>query len=316
MTDKHLGGHGALIGAYIIFGLNIPVMKSVLTDGHFSSSDMAFFRFAGAMLFFWIASLFLPKEKVSRRDMFLMFLASLLGIFLNQYFFSIGLSLTSPIDAAIINTVGPIMTMILAAFFLKEPVTWKKAIGVMIGVAGALLLIFSNNPHERESGSLAGNMLVLASTLSFVIYLTAFKPLVTRYSPVTLMKWMFLYATVCSVPFCLHGLMAADYAGVSTSVWAKTFYVVFMATFIAYLLVPIGQKYLRPTIVSMYNYVQPVVSSLVAVCLGMDVFGWRKGLATLLVFVGVYVVTQSKSRAQLVAEKRKGSMQKNKEINT
>ncbi|MDR2472938.1 MAG: DMT family transporter [Tannerella sp.] len=300
MTDKHPAGHSALATAYILFGLNIPIMKSVLTDGHITSIDMAFFRFIGALAAFWLLSLFLPSEKVSRRDMLLLFPASLTGLFINQFTFSFGLAITSPVDAALINTVGPIMTMLLAALFLKEPITWLKAIGVLIGVGGALLLIFSNGIHSTEqSSSLPGNMLILTSTLSFVIYLTAFKPLIMRYSPVTLMKWMFLYATVCSLPFCLHRVIEINFADISANIWLSTLYVVFIATFLCYFLVPIGQKYLRPTIVSMYNYVQPVVSSLIAVIIGMDAFGWRKGIATGLIFLGVYVVTQSKSRAHI-----------------
>ncbi|MDR1720423.1 MAG: DMT family transporter [Dysgonamonadaceae bacterium] len=304
MTDKHPAGHSALIVAYIIFGLNIPIMKSVLSDGHLSSIDIAFLRFAGSMVFFWISSCFLPKEKVTRRDNILLFLAAMTGIFFNQLMFSFGLARTSPVDAAIINTIGPIMTMILAAFFLKEPVTWMKSAGVFIGVVGALLLIFSNNLHGRENASLEGNCLILGSTLSFVIYLTAFKPLIMRYRPVTLMKWMFLYATVCCLPFCWHSVVAIKYAEVPLHIWLEILYVVLLATFLCYFLVPVGQKYLRPTIVSMYNYVQPVVSSLVSVAVGMDTFGWRKSLATLLIFLGVWVVTQSKSRAQLTSNKK------------
>jgi len=305
MTDKHLGGHGSLLIAYIIFGLNVPIMKSVLADGELTSLAIAFLRFTGATAIFWIVSLFLPREKVPFRDKLLLFCASIFGVFLCQFLFSLGLYRTSPIDAAVINTVSPIMTMILAAFFLKEPVTWKKAIGVFIGASGALLLILSEDVHDRGGASLAGNLIVMLSTLSFVIYLTAFKNLIMRYSPVTLMKWMFLFATVCGLPFCWRDVSAIDYKIIPAGIWLKTSFVIVMATFLSYLLIPIGQRYLRPTIVSMYNYIQPIVSSLVAVAIGMDVFGWKKAASTLLVFVGVYVVTQSKSRAQLEAEKTK-----------
>jgi len=310
MTDKHLGGHGALLVAYIIFGLNVPIMKSVLTDGNITPTDMAFFRLAGAMLLFWLASIFMPKERVSRGDMFQLFLASVCGIFLCQFLFSIGLARTSPIDAAVINSIGPVMTMILAAFFLKEPITWKKALGVLIGISGALLLIFSNKTPDNGNPSLVGNLIILASTLSFVIYLTAFKPLISRYMPVTVMKWMFLYATLCILPFSWHDISTLPYSAVATDVWLRALYVVLMATFISYFLLPIGQKYLRPTIVSMYNYVQPIVSSLVAVAVGMDILSWQKGVAALLVFSGVYIVTQSKSRAQIAAEKERNKAAK------
>jgi drug/metabolite transporter (DMT)-like permease len=304
MTDKHPAGHGALLVAYVAFGLNVPVMKSVLSELQFTAIDMAFFRFAGAMVFFWIASLFVPSEPVPLRDKLLICAASFFGIYFNQFAFSIGLSQTSPIDASVINTIAPVITMLLAAFFLHEPITWVKSLGVAVGLGGALLLVLSNGVEHSVGGagvdaSLKGNLLIIVSTISFVVYLTAFKNIVTRYRPVTLMKWMFLCSTVCSLPFCWHDVSALNFAGVSPMSWLKIFYTVGVATFVSYLLLPVGQKYLRPTIVSMYNYLQPIVASLVAVAIGMDVFGWRKAVATALVFLGVYIVTQSKSRAQM-----------------
>jgi drug/metabolite transporter (DMT)-like permease len=303
MTDKHPAGHIALSAAYIIFGFNIPIMKSVLMSGNISPVSLTFFRIGGATFLFWAASLFTRKEKVSRRDLLLLFGAAMAGIFFNQLLYGIGLSRTSPIDASVIVTVAPILTMILAAFFLKEPITWQKAIGVFIGASGALLLIFNNN-QDRGGASLAGNLLCILSTLTFVIYLTAFKNLIMRYSSVTLMKWMYLFAFICSIPVCLNDAIAIDYRSLPVKTWLEILYIVGLATFFSYLMIPIGQKFLRPTIVSMYNYVQPIVSSLVAVAIGMDVFGWTKGFATILVFAGVYVVTHSKSRAQLEAERK------------
>jgi drug/metabolite transporter (DMT)-like permease len=304
MTDKHSGGHIALSAAYIIFGLNVPIMKSVLMNGEISPISLTFFRIGGATILFWIASLFVRKEKVSRRDLLLLFGAAMTGIFFNQLFYAIGLRRTSPIDASVIITIAPILTMILAAFFLKEPITWKKAIGVLIGASGALLLIFNNN-MDRGNTSLIGNLLCILSTLTFVIYLTAFKNLIMRYSAFTLMKWMYLFAFICSIPVCLRDVNVINYQAVPVKIWLEILYTVGLATFFSYLMLPIGQKFLRPTIVSMYNYVQPVVSSLVAVTVGMDVLDWTKGLAAILVFTGVYVVTLSKSRAQLEAEQKK-----------
>ena len=302
MEDKNLKGHASLLIAYIIFGLNTPVAKDTLAHG-ISANALTFYRIGGAAVLFWILSLFTKKERVSFRDLLILFGASLFGILINQFTFIVGLSLTSPINAAVITTTAPIMTMILAAFFLKEPITWTKAIGVLIGASGALLLIFTGNTAERQDASIVGNLLCLLSTLSFAIYLSAFKKIIGKYSPATLMKWMFLFAAGSSFPFCWKSIVAVDYFTVPADIYLRLFYIVGFATFFAYLLIPVGQKRLRPTIVSMYNYIQPIVSSLIAVALGMDQFGWVKGSATALVFLGVYVVTKSKSYAQLKAEK-------------
>ncbi|MDR2040746.1 MAG: DMT family transporter [Tannerella sp.] len=303
VENKNFKGHAALFTAYLVFGLNTPVSKAILADGAISPIALTFFRFAGATALFWLASLFVKKEPVCRRDIFLFFVASMFGILVNQMAFIVGLSTASPIDASVITTTVPILTMLLAALFLREPITWKKAGGVLVGAAGALLLIFGGSAVHAGSAGRTGDWLCVLSCTAFALYLTAFRNLILRYSAVTSMKWMFLHATVVSLPFCLYDLASVPYAALPPGMVFRIAYVVVLATFVAYLLIPPGQKSLRPTVVSMYNYLQPVVSSAVAVVAGMDVFGWSKGTASLLVFLGVYLVTQSKSRAQLEAER-------------
>ena len=244
------------------------------------------------------------------RDLLLFFFASLLGIVLNQGTYVLGVSKTSPIDASVVTTTTPIFVMIIAALYLREPITGKKILGVVVGAAGALLLILSGAhlvSSRTGSGSVSGDLLCLFAQLSFATYFVVFKKLISRYSPVTLMKWMFLYATACCLPFGYSDLKAVGWAELGWADYAQIAYVVLGATFLAYLLMPIGQKNLRPTVASSYNYVQPLVATLVAVSLGMDTFGWLKGVAVLLVFAGVYIVTISKSRAQLEAEAGRGS---------
>ena len=304
MYDRNFKGHAALFVAYIIFGLNTPIAKNILAHEEICSAfALTFYRIGGAAILFWTLSLFTKKESIPLRDLLMLFGASVFGISTNQMSFITGLSHTSPIDASVIATLAPIMTMILAAFFLKEPVTWKKAIGVVIGALGALLLIFNENLSEQHQPNIVGNLLCLLSILSFAIYLTAFKNLIMKYSPVTIMKWMFLFASACCLPFCWKDISTVHYTAIPADMYMQIIFVVAFATFLAYLLIPIGQKHLRPTIVSMYNYLQPIVSSFIVVALGMDGFGWVKGSATLLVFLGVYIVTTSKSYAQLMAEK-------------
>ena len=292
-----------MLSANLVFGLNTPISKTILAGEYLSPYALTWFRMLGAAVAFWIASIFVKKETVSLRDIGLLFFASLLGIQLNQIPFLIGLSTTSPVDASIIVTLVPIMTMLLAALYLKEPITWKKALGVLIGASGAWLLIAGSHTTSSASSNMVGNIMCLTSVVSYSLYLTLFKKLISRYHPVTLMKWMFLYAAVCCSPLCYPDAISANYASFSWDIYARIAYVVFAATFFSYFLIPIGQKLLRPTLVSMYNYVQPVITSLVSVAIGLGTFGWSNGLAAVLVFLGVYIVTQSKSRAQMEAEK-------------
>ena len=301
-SDFSWKGHVALLAANIIWGLNAPIGKEALAV--VSATAVTAYRMLGACFAFWVLSLFLPREHVTTRDKFLLLFSALFGIVFNQGMFIYGLSLTSPVDASIITSMPPIITMILSALFLREPITWKKVIGTVLGVSGALILIFGNSSSHggAASGNAMGDLLCLLAQVSFCIYLTLFKNLISRYSPVTVSKWLFLYASICFLPFSYEEVLAVDYLALPFSIYWRIGFVVFGATFLSYLFMTTGQHLLRPTIISMYNYAQPVVATIVSVALGLSAFSLSIGVAVLLIFSGVYFVTQSKSRAQLDAE--------------
>jgi drug/metabolite transporter (DMT)-like permease len=259
-------------------------------------------RIAGAGLLFWIASVFVKEDKVSSKDLLMLFFAGMLGVTVNQFAFIEGLSMTSPINAAIIVTLTPIITMVLAAIYQKEPITRKKVAGVFVGACGAVLLILTAAQAINNTGSMTGNLLCLLSSASYALYLTAFKGLINKYSPITLMKWMFLFSAIVTLPLCLDDIRSVSWQAIPLNGYLRIGYVVILATFVTYMLIPVGQKLLRPTTLSMYNYLQPVVASLAAIAMGLDSFGWNTALAAVLVFCGVYIVTQSKSRAQIEEE--------------
>ena len=291
MAIQKYKGHLALLGAAIMWGLMSPIGKTALENG-ISGLSLATFRMTGGAICFWIASIFAPKEQVKPHDLMMLFFAGLLGIVLNQGCFTFGLSLTSPIDASIVTTTAPIATMIVAAIYLKEPVTGKKVIGIFLGSIGALTLILSSQGStDGKGGSIPGDLLCLLAQISFSFYLAIFK-----------LKWMFTYAAICFIPFSYHEVSTIHFHEISTSTWACVAYVIVGGTFLAYILMMIGQKTLRPTVISMYNYVQPIVGTSVSILLGMGTFGVAKGIAVALVFTGVYIVTQSKSREQMLAE--------------
>ncbi len=290
--------------ASILWGLSAPASKEVL-NASITPLTLSIFRMLGACVAFWIASIFLKKEQVSKKDLLQLFFASLFCIVFNQGTMAFGLSLTSPINASVIVTMLPIVTMIIAAIYLKEPVTWKKALGVLIGLTGALMLVMDKSKGSESSSSIWGDLLCLGAQFSFAIYLTVFRDLIKRYSGITIMKWMFLFASICFIPFSYNDLMQTPFAELSTSVYAEIAYVTLGATFLSYLLIMPAQKALRPTVVSMYNYIQPIVATIAAVAIGLDTFGFKKTIAAVLVFLGVYVVTQSRGKEQMATEKQK-----------
>ena len=178
-------------------------------------------------------------------------------------------------------------------------------LGIFCGAIGALLLILGNgHATQKGNGSLTGDLLCLTAQCSFAVYLTIFKKLIQKYTVVTCMKWMFTYATIVILPFTYKDLAILPWAEIPPTTWFETAFVVFVATYLAYIMMMTGQKLLRPTIVSMYNYVQPVVACIVAISLGLDSFNIIKGIAVVLIFGGVYLVTISKSRQDLESQKR------------
>lgn len=301
-----------MIGAETMWGLMAPIGKFILSGAVITPLLMTDFRMIGAACLFWIASLFTQPEHVNHKDMLSLFFAALFGIVFNQGTYIFGLGMTSPINASIVTTSLPILTMVIAAIYLREPITRKKLLGVFMGAVGALLLILSGQPMSGgQSGSIGGDLLCLFAQFCFSLYLVFFKGLIGKYSPITLMKWMFTYASICLIPFSYTEIVQLDWSLLDYKVIAGLVMVVFCATFISYLLIPIGQKNLRPTVTSMYNYLQPIVASILAVAWGMDSFNALKIVAVILVFSGVFFVTQSKSRAQLEAYKKQQEQQQN-----
>ncbi len=299
MNRRQLIGHLACFGAYAIFGLNIIFCKDIANQGELSPTVLFTFRAACAAALFWLLSLFTKRERVPWRDLLGMLGASVLGLILPQMTFLYAISMTAPIDLSVVNSITPIMTMFVAAIFLKEPITWKKAGGVALSFGGVVWLILqSTHTGGVEHSSPMGIALVVLNALCFALYLGICRPIIRRYSVVTLMKWMFLFALVLILPFSARGVATLDYAAIPGPVWWEVAYLVFFATFVAYFLIPVGQQRIRPTLVSMYNYLQPIIASVVGVALGMDRLTWMKVLAAVMVFVGVAVVNRSRARQE------------------
>ena len=298
-NNRPLIAHLAMFMACAFWGLMAPVGKDAMTHG-ITGIDMVTFRVCGAAALFWITSLFTRREHVTRRDLMLFPLAGLFGLVCNQCCYTIGLSITSPINASIVTTSMPIFAMILAALILKEPITGKKACGVLMGCSGALILILTSASAVSDKvGDIRGDLLCLFAQFSFALYLALFNPLVRRYSVFTINKWMFLWAVVIILPFSWGHVAAIQWSEVPARTWWETGYVVFMGTYLSYILTMIGQRTLRPTVVSIYNYVQPLVSVIVSVATGLGAFQPSHALAVVLVFSGVWLVTKSKSRKDI-----------------
>ena len=290
-------GHLSAFVAYLIFGLNIIVNKDLSNSG-ISPLALFTFRSVGAGSLFWIVSMFRPSEKVERSDFPKILIAAILGFFICQLTFLYAIPRITPMDCSIVTSLSPIYTMFIAAIAIKEPITWKKSLGVVISLAGFIFLILNSvsNSSGVTSTQPIGIILMIFNSLSFSLYLGIFKPVITKYSVVTFMKWIFLFTTLMSLPLTAKEIVTFDYLSLnSTYVWELSF-VVICATFITYFLIPVAQKNIRPTLVSMYSYVQPIIAIVISIYVGMDTLTWQKVLAAVTVFGGVLLVNYSRSQ--------------------
>ena len=296
MKEKTLG-HLACFIAYAIFGINIIVCKDLTSSRLISPLALFCLRSLGAGSLFWIISCFLPKEKVEKKDYVKIMMASLLGFFLTQMTFLIAIPDITPMDCSIVSSLSPIYTMFIAAFALKEPITFRKIGGVAISFIGVIYLILNSVTGQGSTvqTSWVGILLMIANSLCFSLYLGLFKPVITKYSVITFMKWIFLFAAAFSLPLAAHELITFDYSLLSGTYLSELAFLIVCSTFITYFLIPLGQKRIRPTLVSMYSYVQPIIAIVISIWVGMDTLSWQKIVAAAMVFGGVVLVNYSRS---------------------
>lgn len=298
-NQKSLFGHLACFTAYLIFGLNIVVCKDLTSSGAISPIALFTLRSIGAGSLFWIISFFLPKQRVERGDYIKIFAASVLGFFLTQMFFLVAISRITPMDCSIITSLSPVYTMFIAAYALKEPLSAQKIGGVVLSLCGIIYLILNS---VTSTGAVTqttpfGVILMIGNSLCFSLYLGIFKPTIAKYSVVTFMKWTFLFASLLALPFSAKEIISLNFAALPTEYVTELAFLIICATFITYFLIPIGQKILRPTLVSMYSYVQPIVAIVVSIYVGMDSLSWQKVVAAITVFAGVAIVSYSRSKS-------------------
>ena len=294
--QRTISGHMACFAAYAIFGINIIICKD-LTGGH-QISPIAIFtlRSLGAGMIFWLLSLFMPAEKVDKQDYLKIFAAAFLGYFITQLSFLMAIPDVTPMHCSIISSMSPIYTMFIAAIVLKEPLSYQKAGGVLLSLCGIVFLIMnnSNGGSGVTESKLSGILLMFVNSLSFSLYLGIFKPVIAKYSVVTFMKWIFLFSALMSLPLSFREVFSLSWTQIPPAQMWELGYLIVFATFFAYFLIPYGQKLIRPTLVSMYSYIQPIIATVISIIIGMDILTWQKILAAAMVFGGVIIVSRSR----------------------
>ena len=297
-TNQRRTGHISLFLCNTIWGAAVPVSKFILAGGIISSTVLADVRILSGTLLFWLASLAIKSErseKVEKKDYWKLFLAAFFSTVLVQLFYMKGISLSSPTEAAVCMTTLPIWTVLMSALHLHEKVNARKVGGILLGLSGTLLITLYGSSIS-SGGSFSGAVCCLLSQISYAVYLVFFQDIIRKYSPITLMKWKYLFGALMLLPFSAQEVFRTHWTALSPTVWLALVFIIIFSTFISYFLVPFGQKYLQPTTVAMYNYLQPVTASLLAVAAAQENFFLMKLLAMLLVFLGVWLVSTSGKR--------------------
>jgi drug/metabolite transporter (DMT)-like permease len=277
----------------IIYGVTFTIAKDVMPK-YVDAFGFIVMRVGGSVVLFWLLSFFGPKEKIAKADFPRIIAAALFGVALNMLTFFKGLSYTSPIMGAVLMVTTPMIVLVLSAFIMKERMENQKILGIILGLAGTTTLILYGKSVVNAPNASLGNLLVFINAVSYGFYLIIVKKLMDKYNAFTFVKWIYTFGFLMVLPFGWNEFQAIDFGHLPTDIFWKIGFVVVFSTFLTYLLNLISMRELKPTTVAVFIYLQPLFATIFAVSLGKDDLSVVKLISAVLIFVGVYLVTQKK----------------------
>ncbi len=277
----------------IIYGVTFTVAKDVM-PAYVEPFGFIAMRVGGSMLLFWLVAFWGPKEKIALNDFPRIIAAAFFGVALNMLTFFKGLSYTSPIMAAVLMVTTPIIVLILSAIIMKERMKKRKIFGIILGLAGTVMLILYGKSMINAPNASLGNLLVFINAVSYGLYLILVKKLMDKYNAFTFVKWIYTFGFLMVLPFGWNEFQEIDWTTIPTHVAWKIGFVILFSTFFTYLLNLLSMRELKPTTVAVFIYLQPLFATIIAISLGKDDLSTVKLLSAVLIFVGVYLVTQKK----------------------
>ena len=288
--NKIVLAHISLFLANLIYAINYTFAKDVMPD-FIQPSGFILLRVTGALILFSLFYFLFVKEAVEKKDVVKLAICGVFGVAINQLLFFEGLNLTTPINAAIIMTINPVLVIIMSAFILYEKINIRKGIGIALGLVGASTLILNSGSLSGNTDFMLGNTFVFVNAASYGLYLVLVKPLMQKYHPITVMFYVFGFGLLYVLPFGYNELLAVDWASFPPIIIWEVLFVVVCTTVIAYLLNSSALKLLNPSTVSIYIYLQPVLATLFAISRGSDTLDEMKIISAIIIFVGVYLVS-------------------------
>ena len=277
----------------IIYGVTFTIAKDVMPK-YVDAFGFIVMRVGGSVILFWLISLFGPKEKIAKEDFPRIIAAAFFGVAFNMLTFFKGLSYTSPIMGAVLMVTTPMIVLVLSALIMKERMENRKVLGIILGLAGTITLILFGKSLINATNASLGNLLVFVNAVSYGFYLIIVKKLMDKYNAFTFVKWIYTFGFLMVLPFGWGEFQAVDFANLPTDIFWKIGFVVVFSTFLTYLLNLVSMRELKPTTVAVFIYLQPLFATIFAVSLGKDDLSLVKLISAVLIFVGVYLVTQKK----------------------
>ena len=277
----------------IIYGVTFTIAKDVMPE-FIEPFGFILLRVGGSVLLFWLVSFFGPKEKIAKSDFPRIIAAAFFGVALNMLTFFKGLSYTSPIMGAVLMVTTPMIVLILSAIIMKERMLKRKVFGIILGLAGTVSLILYGKSMINAPNEMLGNLLVFINAVSYGFYLIIVKKLMDKYNAFTFVKWIYSFGFLMVLPFGWNEFDAVNWSLVPIDIFWKIGFVVIFSTFLTYLLNLVSMRELKPTTVAVFIYLQPLFATVFAISLGKDELSWVKIGSAILIFTGVYLVTQKK----------------------
>lgn len=292
MNKKNIA-HLALIFTNLFFAINLSVVKHLTNQQLAKPFGINVVRVGISAMLLWLMYLLKPVEvKIQKEDRKRLFLCAVTGIAINQLLFLKGLSLTYSIHAALLMLTTPILIVFIAAWILKERLGILKTIGLAFGISGALVLILAKDNTGNGNDILFGDTLIIINAISYTIYFILVKPLMLKYDPIVIIRWIFTFGFVMVLPFGWTEFVQIPWEKYTVVDFTSMGLIVFTGTFLAYLFNVYGIKILGASVAGFYIYTQPVFAALIAMVFLQEELTMYKIIAAALIFTGVYLANR------------------------
>jgi drug/metabolite transporter (DMT)-like permease len=241
------------------------VAKTVVQD--IEPVSLTFFRsILTAALLVIVLLIRRTQWRIERRDYLNLIWLSLLAVPINQFLFFYGISRTTASNAALLYATTPVVVLVLSRFILKESLTWKKVVGVIIALVGVTFIIFEDG-FELNSSHTHGNLLLMVAVLAWSLFTIFGKPMIQKYgafyvTSLVLIIGMVLYLPIGLLfgsPIPLESLSARDLEGL--------LYFAIGTSFLGYFLWYFALGRMEAGKVAIFSNAQPFLTTLLAVVL-------------------------------------------------